>query len=438
MTLNELYKSKCVTAKEAISNIKDGDTVVLAHAAAEPLVLVEALSENYESFHDVTISHMVSYGTGAYCRPEMEGHFKYNGFFLSANTRNAVDEGRGIYTPMYLHEVPKAIRKGYHLCDVAMVMVSRPDEFGYCYVGVSSDYTMQMIKTANLVLAECNDRVPKTNGTAVHISEIDYIAESSHQLTQLAAKPATEEEQVIGGYCATLVQDDSTLQLGIGGIPSAVMGAMHHKKNLGVHSEMISDWIIDLAEKGIVNGKKKTLHKGKSICTFMVGTDRLYDYVNRNPHIEMYPSDYVNNPIVIRENSNMVSINSCVEVDLMGQIAGESIGLRQFSGTGGQVDFFRGVAMAKDEKGISIVAMPSSTVKKNGVRISKISAFLQPGAAVTSTRNDVDCIVTEYGIAEIKWKSLNDRARNLIKIAHPDFRDELIEEYESRFKEKFL
>ncbi len=438
MNWKEIYNSRLCTAEEAVKSIKSGDRVAFAHAVAEPAILVDAMVANAAAYKDVEVCHMVTLGKGEYSKPEMKEHFRFNGWFTSPTTRDSIVQGHGDFTPVFFHEVPNYIRKGIFEIDVFMVMVSPPDEHGYCCVGVSADYTMQGIESAKVVLAEVNDQVPVVFGdTFVHVSKIDKFVETSHPLFELGLPKIGEVELAIGKNCAELVEDGSTLQLGIGAIPDAVLQSLKGKKDLGIHSEMISDGVVDLFEAGVINNSKKGLHKGKMIVTFLMGSKRLYDFARHNPVLEMRTVDYVNNPVIVAQNTKMVSINSCLAVDFMGQVVSDSIGTRQFSGVGGQVDFVRGAAMSLDGKGKAIIAMPSVAVKKDGSMVSKITPFIDHGAAVTTSRNDVDYIVTEYGIAELKGKTLKDRARNLIKIAHPDFREELKEEFEKRFNAKF-
>lgn len=436
MSWKDDYKRKLCTPEEAVKHIKSGDSVFLAHCVGEPPVLVEAMvncAEKY-GYENVEIKHMVSLGSGAYAQPGMEKHFRANPIFLSANIRRAVEEGRADFTPAFFHEVPKLIRDGKLKCDVAMAQVSPPDEKGYCSLGTSVDYTWQAIKSARTVIVQVNDQMPRTFGDMVHVDDFDHIVEASTPLFEIKSPKITEVEEKIGRYCASLIEDGSTLQLGIGGIPDAVMLFLDDKKDLGIHSEMISDGTMALYEKGVITGKYKNFDKEKMTVTFLMGTRKLYDFANENPAVEMRTVDYTNHPAVIMKQHKMVSINSAIEVDLHGQVVAEAMGLRQFSGVGGQVDFVRGAAMSDDGK--AIIAMPSVTTKKDGTVISKIVAFVEHGAPITTSRNDVDYVITEYGIAALKGKSLRERARNLINIAHPDFRNELAEEFERRFCEK--
>lgn len=432
MSWKDLYQSKLTTAEDAVKHIKSGDRVVFGHAVGEPPVLVDAMVANYAQYENVEIVHMVAMGKGEYTKPEMAPHFRHNAIFVGACTREAIVEGRGDFTPVFFHEVPKFYRDGYLPVDVALVQVSRPDKNGYCSLGVSVDYTKQAIESAKVVIAEANDQMPRTFGDSwIHVSELDHIVETSHPLVELKPPKIGDVEKAIGEHCASLVEDGSTLQLGIGAIPDAVLLFLKDKKDLGIHSEMFSDGVVELYEAGVINNSKKSIHKGKMVVTFLMGTKRLYDFADLNPAIEMYPVDYVNHPIIVAKNYKMVSINSCIQVDFMGQVVSDSIGTTQFSGVGGQVDFVRGASMAEDGK--SIIAMPSTASKGS---VSRIAPFIDHGSAVTTSRNDVDYVVTEYGVAALKGKTLQQRARNLISIAHPDFRAELKEEFERRFKSK--
>lgn len=434
MNWKKYYEDNLVSAMEAVNEIKSGDAVVFAHAAGEPKTLVGAMVANAANYKDVTVSHMVTMGDGAYTRPEYKDNFTFNGWFLSGTTRKAVETGDADFTPVYFHEVPDMIRRGYFKVDVALVTVSKPDEHGYVSLGVSCDYTLQAVRSARTVLAEVSDKCPYVYGqTLIHVSEIDKFVETSRPLYESAIAPIGETEEAIGKYCAQLIEDGSTLQLGIGAIPNAVLAQLKDKKNLGIHSEMISDGVLELVEAGVINCKEKALDPGKMVVTFLMGTQKLYDFVDKNPMVELKTVDYVNHPIVVAENSKLVCINSALQVDFLGQVVSDSIGTRQFSGVGGQVDFMRGAAMAKDGKAKAIIAMPSVTVKKDGTMISKIVPFIDEGAAVTATRHDADYIITEYGIAHLKGKTLKERARALVEIAHPKFREGLKRQFETRF-----
>lgn len=433
MNWREIYKEKIVTADEAVKHIKSGNRVVIGHAVAEPATLVDAMVRNKENYQNVEIVHMVPMGKSEYVKAEMTPHFKHNALFVGGSTREAIAEGIADYTPCFFHQVPSLFKSELPV-DVAMIQVSMPDEHGYCTIGVSNDYTKPAAEAAKIILAEMNHCMPRTYGDSViHISEIDYLVEAEYALNELAPAKIGEIEKAIGENCAKLVEDGATLQLGIGAIPDAVLLFLKDKKDLGIHSEMISDGVVELVEAGVITNRKKTLHPGKMVVTFLMGTKRLYDFAHNNPMLEMYPVNYVNDPAVVMKNHKMVSINSCIQVDFMGQVAADTIGYKQFSGVGGQVDFVRGAAMAKD--GISIIAMPSTAGRG---KVSRIVPVLDEGAAVTTSRNDVHYIVTEYGIASLRGKTLKDRAKALINIAHPDFRDELKSEWEKRFKCSFV
>ncbi len=425
------YKNKVVTAKEAVSHIKSGDRVMLGHAAGEPFELVDAMVANYQQYRDVEIIHWVPMGKGEYTQPEMEQYFRHNALFVGAPTRKAVTENRADYTPCFFYETPRMFRTGYMPIDVALISVTPPDKHGFCSFGVSVCATKPGAEAAKLVIAEVNEQMPRTYGDSfIHISDIDYLVETSHPLPEIVPPQMSEVEKKIGQYCAELIEDGSTLQLGIGAIPDAVLLSLDDKKDLGIHSEMISDGVVELYERGVINNSKKTIHKGKMVVGFLLGTKKLYDFVDNNPAVEMLPIDYVNDPMTIMKNSKMVSINSCIQVDFTGQVVSESLGAKQFSGVGGQVDYVRGTSMSEDGKGKSILAMPSTAAKGT---ISRIVPFLDYGSAVTTSRNDVEYIVTEYGIAALRGKSLRQRAQALINIAHPDFRAELEEDFAQRF-----
>ncbi len=427
------YNNRLVSKEEAVKHIESGDRVVIGHAVGEPSLLIESMVANKSQYENVEIVHMVPMGKGEYLQEGMEKHFRHNALFAGVSTREAINLGRADYTPCFFSEVPRLFRDGTLPVDVALISLSTPDENGYCSLGTSVDYTKEAAKSAKLTIAQINEEMPRTMGDSkIHISEIDYIVEGNMPIPVLNPPKISEIERAIGEHCASLIEDGSTLQLGIGAIPDAVLLFLKDKKDLGIHSEMISDGVVELYEAGVITNKMKTLHPGKMVVTFLMGTKRLYDFVNNNPDIEMYPVDYVNDPCVVMKNYKMVSINSCIQVDLMGQVVSDSVGKKQFSGVGGQVDFVRGASMAKDGK--SIIAMPSTAAKGT---VSRIVSLIDEGAAVTTSRNDVHYIVTEYGMANLKGKTLKDRGRALINIAHPNFREELIKEWESRFNDKF-
>ena len=428
----KLYNSKLTTAADAISRLPSSGALWLHHAIMEPKTLVKELVNQRERFDRLRVLHMVRNGGVDITEPGYEKYFIANPHFAGGNSRAALAEGRADYTPSYFHELPALIRKGRVPCDAVLVQVSPPDRHGFCSMGASVDYTMQAVRTAKFVIAQVNTNVPRTLGDSfLHISDFDCIVPADDELYEITPLSIGDEEKAIGANCASLIEDGCTLQLGIGGIPDAVMLFLDSKKDLGIHSEMISDGTLALYEKGVINCSKKTDSRGRMTVTFLMGTRKLYDWAHENPALEMRPVDYVNHPVTIMRQTKPVAVNSAIEIDLQGQVVAEAMGLKQFSGTGGQVDFVRGCAMA--EGGKAIIAMPSSTVRKDGQRISKIVPFIAPGAPVTTSRVDVDFVVTEQGIAELKGRSLRQRAKSLISIAHPDFRAGLKAEYDKRF-----
>jgi 4-hydroxybutyrate CoA-transferase len=429
MDWKSIYESRKTTAAEAVKRIRSGGRVVIGHAVGEPSALIDAMVANAESYSGVEIVHMVPMGKAAYAQPGMEKHFRHNSLFLGGSTRAAAGDGRADLTPVYFSEVPELFRTSLPP-DVAMIQVSPPDEHGYCSFGVSVDYTKCAAECAGCVIAQVNPRMPRTMGDSfIYVGDIDCIVEHEAPVIELAPPKIGDAERAIGENCARLIRDGDTLQLGIGSIPDAVLKFLGGKHDLGIHSEMISDGVVELAEAGVITNRKKTLHPGKSIVTFLMGTKRLYDYADGNPAVALYPVDYVNDPYVIAKNDNLVSINSCVQVDLMGQVVSTSVGSRQISGVGGQVDFVRGANMSRG--GRTIIAMPSTAGRGT---VSRIVADIDAGASVTTNMYDVNYVVTEYGVAQLRGRTLRDRARALIGISHPAFRDGLRAAFESRFR----
>jgi 4-hydroxybutyrate CoA-transferase len=428
------HRRKLTTAAEAVKAIKSSNRVVIGHAYGQPQHLVNAMVANKDAYEDVEIVHMVSLSPAPYCLPEMQGHFIHNSFFVGINSREAVNRGRAKYTPCFFHEIPRLFTAGVLPVDVTMCQLSPPDDEGYCSFGISVDYTKPAAESSKIVIAQINEQMPRTLGDSlVHVSELDYIVEYNEPLLELgrekAATTEIEKEQYIariaaemdiGSYCAELVDDGSCLQLGIGAVPDALLSFLEGKKDLGIHTEMFSDGVVDLVEKGVITCARKNLHPGKMVANFLMGTKKLYNFVNHNPMVEMHPVQYTNDPYIIGQNDNMVSINSCLQVDLLGQVASDTIGATQFSGVGGQVDFIRGTSRSRGGK--SILAFPSTA---GGGKYSRIVPKLDEGAAVTASRCDVHYIVTEYGVADLRGKSVGERAKQLIRIAHPDFRDSL-------------
>lgn len=432
MNWREEYADKIGTAKEAVKHIRPGYRIVVAHACSEPSVLIDALvtyADEYQ-YYDIEIVHMLPMGNAPYCRPELYRIFRHNGLFLGGTTKDAVQEGRADFTPVFFSEIPHLVR-GRLRPDAAFLQLSTPDEHGYCSFGLSCDYTKPAAEAAHLRIAQINSNMPRVMGdNFIHISQLDYIVEENTPIIQLKPPKIGEVQKKIGENIASLVQDRDCLQLGIGAIPDAVLLFLKEKKDLGIHTEMFSDGVVELIEEGIITNKYKQIDNGQCVASFLMGTDKLYRFVDNNPVVRMMPVDYVNDPRVISQNDNVVSINSCVEVDLMGQVCSEAVGLKQISGVGGQVDFVRGARMSNG--GRTIIAIPSTAAKGT---VSKIVPYLAKGAPVTTTRNDVDYIVTEYGIASLYGKTLKERARELISIASPDFREGLMEEYNRRFRD---
>ncbi|MDR1237870.1 MAG: hypothetical protein LBK28_06495 [Propionibacteriaceae bacterium] len=421
------YLSRLTSSDEAVKRIKSGDRVVVGHACGEPSALVDALVANAAEYRNVEIVHMVPMGTSPYCAPGMEEHFIHNSVFVGSPTRAAVNSGRADFTPVFFYKFPELLSTGLRP-DVALVHVSPPDQHGYCSFGVSVDYTKTAAEVAGIVIAQVNPNMPRTLGDSmIHVTDLDAIVETDDPIIELGAPVPSEVEMRIGEHCASLINDGDTLQLGIGAIPDAVLRFLTGKRDLGIHSEMFSDGVVELIEAGVVTNARKQLHPGKCVVSFLMGTRKLYDYADNNPAVFMAGVEWVNHPMVIAQNDNVVSINSCVQVDLQGQIVSSSAGLKQISGIGGQADFVRGSAFSKG--GRSILAIGS--MAKGG--ISKIIPFINEGSAVSTLREDVNYVVTEYGVAELAGQTLRERARRLIAIAHPEVRGQLQDEYERRF-----
>jgi 4-hydroxybutyrate CoA-transferase len=360
-----------------------------------------------------------------YVSPEMQGHLRVNTLFISQNVRQAVNDGRADFTPVFLSELPLLFKRNVLTLDVALVHLSPPDDEGYCSFGIEAGLTITAAESAKIIIAEINAQMPRTLGdTLIHVSKIDTIIETDYQIAELPqGEESNEQTERIAGFIAERIPNGATLQMGIGGIPNAVLKFLKDKKNLGIHSELISDSLIDLVEMGIVTNEMKSIHRGKIITGFILGSRRLYPWVNNNPLIELHRTEYVNNPFVIAQNPRMVAINSAIEIDLTGQICADSIGTKFFSGVGGQLDFIYGASLS--EGGLPIIALPSTTTLRDGSTISRIVTTLKPGAGVVTTRNHVHYVATEYGIIDLYGKSIRQRTKALISIAHPDFREDL-------------
>jgi acyl-CoA hydrolase len=413
-----------VSAAEAVGGIRSGQQIYVHAAAAAPSVLLDALVERAPELSDVNVVHLHIEGPGPHLAPEMSGHFYHRALFIGPNARRAVNEGRAEYIPAFLSDVPTLFRRGIIPLDAVLINVSPPDKHGFCSLGTSVVAMPTAIRSAKTVIAQLNRSMPRTLGDSfVHVDDIDLAVEVDEPPYAHAYNGIGEIERRIGGYVAELVPDGATLQMGIGAIPAAVAAALLDKRDLGVHTEMMTDCVLDLVEAGVINGRRKEINIGKIVATFMLGSQRMYDWVHDNPMIEMRPVEYTNDTAVIRRFRRMVAINSAIEIDLTGQVCADSIGARMYSGVGGQMDFIRGAALADD--GRAIIALPSTAA---GGAVSRIVPYLAQGAGVVTTRAHVETIVTEFGVAEMHGRSVPERARALIEIADPRFRPQLEEE----------
>jgi acetyl-CoA hydrolase len=418
------YQKKVVTAAEAVAHIKSGDSLYIQSNAAAPLPVIDALVERADTLRNVEIFHILTMGPAAYTEARFKESFRVHALFIGTNVREAVNEGRASYTPVFLSEIPGLFLSGRLAVDVCLLQVSPPDSHGYCSYGVSVDCTLAARKRARIVIAEVNKQMPRTLGRSfVHVSRLDYIVETDRPIPQLDSKPPDEVSKAIGKNVASLVEDGATLQLGIGAIPDATLNYLRSKRDLGIHSEMFSDGILDLVEAGVITNDLKTVLPGKIAVSFVMGSKRLYDFIDNNPFVEFQTSDYINDPAIIAQNYKMTAINSALQIDLSGQICSDSVGDQLYSGFGGQVDFIRGASRAPNGK--PIIALPS-TAKHN--KVSRIVTHLSRGSGVVTSRGDVHYVVTEYGIADLYGRDLKSRAKALIEIAHPDFRETLEEE----------
>ena len=413
-----------VSPAEAVAVIGSRQQLFVHGGAATPSVLLNALVDRADQLEDVRVLHFHTEGPAPHLAPEMAGHFRHKALFIGANARAAVNEGRAEYIPVFLSDVPGLFRSGILPLDAVLINVTPPDAHGFCSLGTSVDATLAAVRSSKLVIAQLNDRMPRTLGdTFVHVSKIDYATEVSADPYEYDEGELSEVARRIGEHVAELVEHGSTIQLGIGAIPAAVALALRDKQHLGVHTEMFTDAVVDLVECGAITGARKEINRGKIVSAFLMGSRRLYDFVNDNPMVELRPVDYTNDTAVIRRFNRMVSINSAIEVDLTGQVVADSIGPRFYSGVGGQMDFVRGASLA--EEGRAIIALPSTAAKGT---VSRLTPYLREGAGVVTTRAHARTVVTEHGVAELHGRSIAERARALIAIAHPDFRDELTSE----------
>jgi acyl-CoA hydrolase/ribosomal protein S18 acetylase RimI-like enzyme len=416
------YQSRLVSPADAIAKIAPGRRILLGSGAAEPLTLVNALVECGSHLADNEIVHLLTLGPAPYVRPEYEGRFRHSAFFIGRNTRDAVQAGRADFIPVFLSEIPRLIQSRRLRVDVVLLQVSPPDRHGQVSLGVSVDVVRAAVDSADLVIAEVNPAMPRTFGdSVVRVEDIDWLVPVSTALPELLPEALDPTSLAIGRHVASLIPDGATLQTGIGKIPHAIVQALGGRSDLGVHTEMLSDSIVDLVEAGVVTGRRKTLLPGKIATSFVMGSRRLYDWVDDNPLVELRTSDFTNDPVIVARNENMVAINSALAVDLTGQVAADTVGGRFFSGIGGQVDFIRGAARSRG--GRPIIALPA-TAKRGSV--SRIQSVLEAGAGIVTSRGDVHYVVTEYGVADLWGKNIRERTTALIEIAHPDFRPELL------------
>jgi acetyl-CoA hydrolase len=423
-TWNNIYESRIVTADEAVSVIKSGNRLFLTGNCSVPQKVLSALVRYAPEIQNVEICQALTIGPTDYVAPEMEGHLRVNTMFISANIRKAVNEGRADFTPVLLSEFPLLFKRGLLPVDVALIHVSPPDEHGFCSLGIEVGLTKSAAESARVIIAEVNQRMPRTLGDSfIHVSRLHYVVPVDYDLPELAMGDEGPSEVVekIASHIAELIPDGATMQLGIGAIPDAVLKYLFEKRDLGIHTELFSDGVVDLVEAGVLTNSRKTLHPGKIIAGFILGTRRLYEWVDDNPLIELHPTEYVNDPFVIAQNERMVAINSAIEVDLTGQICADSIGTRLYSGVGGQLDFIYGASRSK--AGVPIIALPSTARD-----FSRIVTTLKPGAGVVTSRNHVRYVVTEFGVADLYGKTIHQRSQALINIAHPQFREKLTDE----------
>jgi acetyl-CoA hydrolase len=418
----EIYRRRTTTADQAVRDIRSGDRVWVHPGCNTPVRLIDAMVARAPELENVEVVHILTLAEAPYVAPGMEPHFRHRALFTGANVRAAVNEGRADFVPIHLHQVPSLITDGLMPVDVALVHLSPPDEHGFCSFGVGVDATKAAVENARTVIALVNQQMPRALGDSfVHVSKLTHVVEVDEPVLELSMAPEVSEvARRIGENIASLIPDGATLQMGIGEIPDAVLLFLGDKKHLGVHTEMFSDGLVGLFEAGVVTNERKTLHRGKIVASFVIGSRRAFDFVDNNPFMEFHPNEYVNDPFIVAQNERMVAINSAISVDLTGQVCADSIGTRIYSGFGGQLDFIRGAARSKG--GVPIIALPSTA--RDGA-VSRLVDTLLPGSGVVTTRADVHYVVTEYGIANLWGRSLRDRARSLIDISHPDFRDEL-------------
>lgn len=426
MDWQQTYKSKLAPADQAIRKINSGNRIFLTGNCSVPQVLLRALVNYAPNLKDVEICQALAVGGSEYVNPEMAGHLRVNSLFISGNVRKAIQEGRGDFTPVPLSEFPLLFKNHVLPVDAAFVHLSPPDRFGYCTYGSEVGLTKSAAESSKMIIAEINPNMPRTFGdTLIHVDQIESIVEVDYPMAELAMSEDCDHAvtEKIAQFIAERIENGATLQTGIGAIPDTVLNYLKHKKNLGIHSELFSDGVIDLVQNGVINGSKKTIHTGKISAGFMIGTKRLYEWANNNQLIELQRTEYINNPFTIAKNAKMVAINSAIEVDLTGQVCADSIGTKFYSGVGGQADFIYGASLS--EGGLPVIALPSTTTLRDGTILSRIVPTLKPGAGVTVSRSFVHYVATEFGMVDLYGKSIRQRVQALCSIAHPDFRSEL-------------
>ncbi len=423
------YQSRVVDARQAVKAIKSGNRIFMTGNVSVPQKLLAALVEYAPNLKNVEICQALSVGPADYVKPEMEGHLRVNTLFISDNVRRAVQDGRADFTPVLLSEFPLLFKNKVLPVDVALIHVSPPDEHGFCSLGVEVGLTKSPAESAKTIIAEVNEQMPRTLGDSfIHCSRLSYIVPVNYPIAELPMGSGGDDEisRKIAGHIAELIPDYATLQMGIGAIPDAVLNFLGDKKDLGIHSEMFSDGVVNLVDKGVITNARKTLHPGKIVAGFILGTHSLYEWADDNPLCEFHRQEYINDPFVIAQNERMVAINSAIEVDLTGQVCADSIGPKFYSGIGGQLDFIYGASRSKG--GVPIIALPSTTTLKDGTCLSRIVIMLKQGAGVVTGRNHVHYVVTEFGVADLYGKTISQRARQLINVAHPNFRKDLEEQ----------
>jgi 4-hydroxybutyrate CoA-transferase len=415
-------KPPSISAESAAATVQDGDAIFLTGNLSTPLAFLNALIARYTELKGVQLIQLLGLGPGEYITPEIAEHIRVNSLFIAPNIRKAVNDGLADFTPVFLSQIPRLWRSGLMRLDKAVIQVSPPDEHGYCSYGVEVGVSKSAAETANLVIAEVNPNMPRTLGDSfIHVSQIDYFIDVDYELPELLPEPTTPIQGQIAAHIAQYIPDGATLQLGIGGVPNAVLSLLRNHKDLGIHTELFSDGVMEMINSGVITNARKTLHTGKVVAGFVLGSHVLNDFIHDNPFFEMHPTEYVNDPFVIAQNDRMVSINSALEVDITGQVCADSIGPKFYSGVGGQLDFVRGAARAKE--GMTFIALPATAMKGS---ISRIVTHLKPGAGVVTTRNDVHWVVTEYGAVNLFGRTITERVRLLVSISDPQFQDDLL------------